>query len=89
MRIGESDTAAVTITVAGANDLPAVSIDGSAVAVNEGAGATNTGTFLDLDVSDQVLITASVERDHPGRWPCRHLGVVVRCRRTGRIKARR
>lgn len=68
-------TSSVTATRAGvtlpridcgpANTPPTVSADQSSVAVNEGATATNTGTFGDAD-NDPVTLTASVGTITPG-----------------------
>jgi PKD domain len=45
---------------AAANSAPAIASDGASVTVNEGAAASNTGTWSDANASDTVTLTASV-----------------------------
>ncbi len=56
---GESSTATATITVAGVNDEPVLSVDATTVTVPEGAVATNAGSFGDIDAGDAVEVSAS------------------------------
>ena len=70
---GETDAATVTVTITGANDGPTIAVDDDPVSVNEGDTASNTGTFTDVDLSDNVTISSSigaVEQDpgNDGAW---------------------
>ncbi|MBC7853590.1 MAG: cadherin-like domain-containing protein, partial [Pirellulaceae bacterium] len=56
---GGTSTAAVTMTVQGQNDDPVLEADSADVTILEGETATNDGIFFDLDLSDNVTITAS------------------------------
>ena len=58
--LGGTDTATVTITVDGVNDAPTIDADNASMTVSEGDAAVNTGTFGDVDLTDNVTITASV-----------------------------
>src|SRR5262249_49932192 len=59
----DSNIATVTITINPVNDAPSVAVDvvdgTTAITVNEGNTAVNTGTFADID-SGSVTITASI-----------------------------
>ena len=57
---GGSDTATVTVTINGQNDATDLTVTDNLVTVNEGDQATNSGSFNDIDASDNVQITASV-----------------------------
>src|SRR5204862_2174534 len=48
-----------TVNVTAVNDVPSVASDHSSVTVNEGATATNTGTFADID-SAAVSFSSSI-----------------------------
>ena len=52
--------ATVTVTITGVNDAPTVTADNASVTVNEGDPAQNNGAFGDVDLSDNVTITASI-----------------------------
>lgn len=67
---GETDTAAVTVTVHGVNDTPVVSNAGD-VSVDEGQAAFNSGSWSDIDASDIITLSASqgtVTRNDDGTW---------------------
>ncbi|MCP4788592.1 MAG: tandem-95 repeat protein [Fuerstiella sp.] len=57
---GGTDTAVVTVTVTGVNDVPTVAANNAAVVANEGSSAINSGAFSDVDLSDNVTVTASI-----------------------------
>jgi autotransporter-associated beta strand protein/VCBS repeat-containing protein len=56
---GATDTATVSITINPVNDAPSVTVDNGSVSVNETQNATNSGTFADFDLADNVTMTAS------------------------------
>ncbi|MEX1028211.1 MAG: Calx-beta domain-containing protein [Candidatus Paceibacterota bacterium] len=55
-----TDDGLLTLTVTGVNDAPVVSADDAAVTVDEGQTAEISGTFSDVDLTDDVTITASI-----------------------------
>ena len=57
---GETDSAAVAVTVNPVNDAPTVDIDVEALIVDEGVVAGTAGAFADIDQGDTVGITASI-----------------------------
>lgn len=63
----------VSITIAGRNDAPTLTITNPSRTVQEGASAGNDGTFADLDLTDVVTVRASVgtvtqDAGHAGSW---------------------
>ncbi len=58
--IRQTGTGTVTLTVHGENDAPTVAADSASVTGSEGVMTSHTGTFNDIDASDNVTITASV-----------------------------
>jgi Bacterial Ig domain/RTX calcium-binding nonapeptide repeat (4 copies) len=68
---GETDTATVKITVVGVNNVPAVTVENSSVAVNEGQTAFNSGAWSDIDTNDVVTLSSSagtVTGNDDGTW---------------------
>jgi VCBS repeat-containing protein len=72
---GDGDTASATVimTINGQNDVPSVVTDKETVLVDEGQVAANSGTFADVDSSDNVTISASVgtitqDAGNSGSW---------------------
>ena len=70
---GGTATATVTVTVTGVNDTPEIATTAAVVSVGEGQTATNSGTFQDVDLADDVTITASIgsvvrSGTHDGSW---------------------
>ena len=70
---GETSVATAEIVVTGVNDEPAVSVGVTEVTVDVGDAAGNAGAFADVDLSDDVTITASVgtitqDAGHAGSW---------------------
>ncbi len=70
---GGTANATVNVTINGQNDVPTVAADKDKVTVDEGQTANNSGTFDDVDGSDNVTISASVgaisqDAGNSGRW---------------------
>ena len=68
-----SDTASVEITVTSVNDAPQVAANVLALTVDEGIVVENSGTFHDVDATDQVAVTASIgsitqDVGNSGQW---------------------
>ncbi len=56
----QSDYVDIDVVIAGVNDAPTVQIDNATVTVVEADTATNAGVFNDVDLSDDVTVTASI-----------------------------
>ncbi len=70
---GESAATTVTITVNPVNDAPTVDVDHATVSVDEGGTAGNSGSFGDVDLGDNVTVTASIgnvtqDSGNSGTW---------------------
>ncbi|MHC5024498.1 MAG: DUF7467 domain-containing protein, partial [Planctomycetota bacterium] len=74
---GGSAVGTVQVTVTGENDAPTVSADNATVTLQVGHTAENSGSFSDVDLSDNVTVTASVgtvtqDPGNAGTWQWTH-----------------
>ncbi|MCC9600963.1 Ig-like domain-containing protein [Stieleria sp. JC731] len=68
---GGSVNQSATITIVGVNDAPELSFDLESVTVSEGVIASNTGSWSDLDLGDEVTLSASngiIVKSSDDRW---------------------